>query len=595
MTAPSLVLGDLDLAARLPQGATFAYHALAGTEFGNATPELAITSSFLSDGDDERIDRFGNVGHAIRLRIEGPSHAALEEAEALLERELYKRNSLAWTPPGGFAATTVFDVVTSWSEHHFDDWDEIARIPRRHFTLHVRRLPWPRSVDPLVVVAESIAPDPVEPDTFEIWDGSSAAGWFADGPNSTISSDGSKLIVSSVTTGPRPIESGLGAYQRFDPPFLPYDFVNDLGLPLISLDWWRVGATTEYPWMTVVIDGVRHTCERVAQAQAAPGSEFMRYWWRVPPGPVREIKFNMRVRAPGDTDREFWLDQVTAWSNIPTIGSGRQQFRSIEVPGTAPTEAAIRVEHETDALGDVLIHTAPADSGYQPATAQYRTAGGTVAPTASTMSGSWRKLNEATPETYDIPIDAIPVGTYAMLAVLKGDAPGTQLVEWDASTLVGAVEHESVHGFASRSLTASAAIYDLGTVSLPTVPAGSDAKVRIKLYSDGASDVDELWLLNLTDGRMSLVSCGTGTPATGGASNRLWIETPSLDLERQAYFVGTEEDRSDRRHASANDIRSFQVHEMEPGAMNVFVASTGAVAPAVSAELYPRWRHNAGA
>lgn len=589
----SLVLdGDLDLMDPLPQGGSFHIVGLAGLEFGNSEPSMRTVPSFLTDGEIVEADKFGNVEFAVPVRIEGSSGAALAEAEAMLEARLGKRTTLAWTPPSVFGVpTSVFEILESWSESSFDDLAEAKGRPHRSFVLRMVRRPWVRSVDRVTIEAQGFATDPVDPVEVVLSDGSTTSGWAGVMAGATVVSEGGKVINATTTLPKKSTTANLQLTYTLP---VPLDFVA-AGTPLVAFDWFRDGGyTIGTPVVTVTVDGEPVDVDQFAAVASPLGGGYSRYWYMVPAGVVSAVKMQVYVRGTGYVPRRLLIDQVTRMSHVPAIGLGGQQFRTITVPGTAPTEVSIQVSHETDALGDVFIWTGRVGGGYQPPCSPWRTAGDAPLPTTGTVSGGWGALDGGTPQTYDIPIDAIPRGTYAMLAILKGTAPGNQLVEWNVSTLVGATEHAPSHGFASRSLTITAAIYDLGTLSLPTMPAGADAFVRLELYSAGAAQVDEVWLANVTDGQMSLISCGTGTPATGGASNRLWIDAPSVEDPQPRYYLGTDADRSDQRGAAGDEIRAMMIHELLPGDNNIFTATTGVTKAAASADLDVHWTHNAG-
>ena len=60
-----------------------------------------------------------------------------------------------WTPPGGWAESSVMEIVTSWSDFTFDDFDEVRSLPRRTFVINIVRRPWVRSLDPVIIEAQA--------------------------------------------------------------------------------------------------------------------------------------------------------------------------------------------------------------------------------------------------------------------------------------------------------------------------------------------------------------------------------------------------------------------------------------------------------
>lgn len=141
----SLVLGDLNLIDK--DGSPFAVELLAeGTEWGNPLPEEVAIQSLLQDGDLVEHTRDGNREQALRIVIKASDSAALAEGEAALMAELYKRNTLTYTPADGWGPPTVFDVVTSSLQQIPDDLAEV-RAGERHYSVRVISLPFGRSVD----------------------------------------------------------------------------------------------------------------------------------------------------------------------------------------------------------------------------------------------------------------------------------------------------------------------------------------------------------------------------------------------------------------------------------------------------------------
>lgn len=168
-----LTFGDLDWspAAQVGDVTVEVY----GLNRGRPVPVVSVVQTLLQDGTSERVDREDNRDVTVLIGIAGADSHALAEYEATLRTEVAReRNTLAWTPPDGFGATSVFDVL--WADlQPFDDdgWDldEVLR-GRRLYALALRCLPFARSVDEVEVTATPTAASPTVVDA-----GTNAANW----------------------------------------------------------------------------------------------------------------------------------------------------------------------------------------------------------------------------------------------------------------------------------------------------------------------------------------------------------------------------------------------------------------------------------
>jgi hypothetical protein len=94
----------------------------------------------------------------------------------------------------------------------------------------------------------------------------------------------------------------------------------------------------------------------------------------------------------------------------------------------------------------------------------------------------------------------------------------------------------------------------------------------------GTVTLDELWLLDVTHGAMTLVNCGGAT--------RLWIDSPDASANnRPGLYVGTQDDRSD---AAGLPLVPFAQHLLDPDGMVLYSVTDGVAAAKVSASFYQR-------
>lgn len=586
----SLFLGGLDL---IGDGFdSFKIETIAeGMSFGSADPQDVVTKTLLQDGSSVATDRWDNREIVFGVLISGPDLIAVGAGEKALYAELARRNTLTWTPPDGWGPPTVYDVLTSWADFDFDDWGEMepGTIGRR-FAIRLTCLPWGRDVEKTVVsaIANGETPPPVVESTVDAC--SSTTGWSTP-PSNTLS------IVSGRL---RATTSNVYAVTLTRTGSVDFSTT-----PWLAVDYLPADAATHSSAQVYATFGSAPPVPSTAIGPS-PTTGYKRAWFAfpfdaIPSGVTSSVTFDLNVGGlPTFIPRTVTLALLLRTNQSPFTGTGRQQFRSLVVGGSARTQGSLQIAHDTAALGDVLVFTNEDDgSGYQPACRQYRAAGGAVTPDTSTASGSLSPLDGGTPETYDVPARAVPSGTYAILARVKmRTGSATPLLTVTAATRGGGID-STVRSTARFSpLTTTWTIVEIGRLTLPptAVPSGSSSVVRLKASASAAVDIDELWIFNVDVGALSWVRAGTGAPATFGASNRLWLDTATLDRPRPSVWLGTQADRSDARHALGfPEIESSGTHIFPPGPVNLFTVTTGAENAAASLDYYRSWTNNAGA
>jgi len=139
--------GLLELMANVTGGVRFDTLAVDAT-LGNAVPVAEAISSLMTDGGLTTIRSFGNRVAAFLVTITAPDAGALADGEAVLMAALDRVAALAWHVP--FGASSFFDVVACWSEHQFDDLEEVRQV-RRTFRVTFECLPFARSKDAVTV------------------------------------------------------------------------------------------------------------------------------------------------------------------------------------------------------------------------------------------------------------------------------------------------------------------------------------------------------------------------------------------------------------------------------------------------------------
>jgi len=133
--------GLLELLANVTGACRFDTLAVDAT-LGNAVPVTEAISSLMTDGGLTTVRSFGNRVAAFLVTITAPDAGALADGEAVLMAALDRVAALAWHVP--FGASSFFDVVACWSEHQFDDLEEVRQV-RRTFRVTFECLPFARS------------------------------------------------------------------------------------------------------------------------------------------------------------------------------------------------------------------------------------------------------------------------------------------------------------------------------------------------------------------------------------------------------------------------------------------------------------------
>lgn len=550
--------------------------AASGTEWGSPQPiettlaNLRMGPLVVQDGYEARIA-------FVAVRIRGVDSGALAKAEAALWREVGKPNTLTWQPADGKGAASVFEVMTSSMAGQLNDAREAegVEVPSRVYVLRLVCRPFVRGVDKTVIPALIAGATPT---TVTVADGSTTTGWTGNG---TVTASGGYVTVSP---GPGP------------GPQLTYT----AALDLTSTRYLTVRVRRERPGkfngIEFYIDG-----SYAPVVATSPRTKDATYFYRtytIDAGP--QAISSLRIDCFGTGLEDLSVDYVERTNVPPGLGSARQLIRTIDVPGAAPTEGSLRIEHDTSALGTVLAYTwrDDADTGWAPPLMPWLTSGGATPDTAR-VSGQSVNVTGAT--TFEVPA-TMPAGSFVLLALMKSDSPQDVAFGYTLRTKIGAnyvgptvtgeipVDFDST-GWVVKSPT--------GLLHLPTLPLApeTDAVLEITIQCLMGIDVihlDEAWLLNTDIGQLSWLSVGSGAPAAGGNSNRVWINSRTLDRPRPEYLIGTAADGSDAYGALANTQLMFPTeHVWDAGTVNVLTVTTNALYAEASFDCYDRWPFHA--
>jgi hypothetical protein len=573
--APEWRIGDLSLT-------TAPFLVPFGTDYGapDASPE--VLTSFLTDGDLELTPRSGNRTLTLPVLIEATDLSALAAAEKALQLECDKTLNTLYVDPGD-GAGEPFQFTVMRAQATFVRDDDYERAGYHLWSVTWRALPWPEAASEVTVAAlPASGSTTTSVDTM-----SSVTGWTAavDGTSVTPTTAGGQITVSktSLTNGTHTFTATrTGSIATSSTKYLALD--------------WKAGAGTVATGITAVGDGVNLP---VIASQASPTAGYTRTWFQAAASSVAAVTFSVTTKITTAFDvgitNSVVLDDLNRTDVRPSLGSAKQQLRSLTVKGSAPTRGSLSVQHASTSLGDVLIYTCPDDgSGYVPAMRNYHTSG-SVTSDSTAVSGAYDALDGShTTVGYTVPYSAAPEGDYLVMArMLSTSTSDAVNLSWQFKTAVSGTVIGTVP-VASTLLpvTTGYELYRVGSmVHLPPFDATASPNSSVTLTVTWVSGVgvrlDEVFLFNLSTGRLSQFSCGTGTAASGGPANRLWVDSPSVDNDGMGrYMMGFAADRSDAYTALVAATHPG-VHEFEPPGMKVFTVATN---PTTAVDVAYRYR-----
>lgn len=550
-----------------------------GFTFGHPEPEMVEVPSQLMDGVIVTTMKNGNRQIECVVEIQSSTAEGLAQGEQTLMREVNRargvlqRNSFTSYPAQPFGEPTVFIVLEADLVYEYEDLRELRC--RRHFRLILTCMPFGRSAEEIVTPAIGTGdptplPAPVET---VINDASSTAGWS--GLDATITALSGNRVVATGTAGATLI--GL----RYTPDF---SMSSD---PLLVVNHYTLGITTG----TVL--SVQFAGSSVAKLlQPIAVLDGWSYYEVGAGSTITEVRI-VAGFTPQSASKVLYTRGIKRISRMPYVGTDRQLFRSLRVLGTAPAPASLELAHSTTGLGPTLIYTSVEDgSGGQPPLMRLRTSGPSRVPDASTKSGAYSPMTAATTEVFDIPTRQVPEGLYEILAAARRPGPDGRSFTFSASTrMADGTDRDAFSDWryvppAEFDPLGGWAIVSVGQVSLPRLVTEGAGSVRITLKVNANTDVDDVWLCNLTTGHLTVVNAGT--------SRRLWLDSPTLDRPRRTIWLGNAEDRSDARHATDDEVRAWGSHQFLPGAVNAFSACD-AVNAALSLRQHKWFMHNVAA
>ncbi|MDR7253703.1 hypothetical protein J2X46_002693 [Nocardioides sp. BE266] len=555
-----------------------------GTTWGNPDVVVAQIISALSAGDLVRETHVGNREPVLHVRITGATANDLALGEKALAAEMGKPIELVWQPPDVFAPPTVFDVLHARMDWEFDDLSEL-RVERAYIVT-MTALPRGRG-DTLISTPaiSAVAPSVVD-------SGSSTTNWAALGPA------GATLSVVS------------GAVRLTYNGALPYGFFSGAELQrtaaiststdkYLGLDW-----KTSAPGIAINVainSGSIGLTE--VRREPAPTASFSRSWFKVPDAvtSITDFRFYVRHAAAAGT-QTFEVDQVLKANALPASGTTREKNSVIVPKGSVPTEGNVLVQHETGGLGVVSVFSHQAGSGYNPSMRPWTIISDTPTTDSTTVSGARQTLTGLT--RYAVPVASIPEGDVHLWARLRTTSgTGNALINYAARSLMAGVSvgDEQAGGTYVNLPTLNAWVMaPIARLTLPTSRIGPSGFIYVDLQRDFTSsgltvEIDQGWLYAMDKGQLTVVDCGTGTPAVGTVHNRLRITAPSLEAPTGAIEVATQADWSDAYTPTFDKILCDQrSHQFDPNGGSMVLTVTTVADANTSFEHYPRAHSNVG-
>lgn len=635
---------DIDLTGRTNYGG-FWFEALAeNSTLGNPIPIDREVMTGLLDGAFVVTDRHDNAEATFKIRVVGENSEYVKRGRAMLFQSCSRPVILGWRPPDAKADRQVYRVWTSHLSWAFDDLELLQNKPCEVHDLRLIRDPWAYSAEPIVTVVSEAAP-PV-PANATISDGTSTTGWTSPSGATAPATSAGKLRISPRSAG---IEGTyvsettktLSATDFAATPFVTLEVKAETGMTLYPIAEGSAGVTftpgyskggVTYPqtvntddgslrgnpaaWAGAFVDDV--PLELVTLTTLA--DDTVRYTWRCDDTSATRLRLVVGTRsltATPPANKGFLLDNVVRSNvNPSTSTSGRAATRSLVVAGSARTAPRIAIEHPTSGLGQVIALSSSllGAAGFGGPSIQPFLSGATLVPDTNAVSGSYvRAGDDLTPATvtYSVPTSQLPASSYQVLMRARSSR-GTSTTRFLTLT-VSQVEGSTEFGLklmagtlplpasafnSAGSLSAYTSFVDMGVITLPRqkAPAGSSAAVKFVVALGGAGgtaktfDLDDVLLLPLNEGSAyTNVDCGSGAPALGTIHNRLWLDPETAFWTDPGVYVGTLADRANAFCPGHPAIVAWGDHSLQPGLNRLYVVTTGARNPTITATTPSAW------
>lgn len=523
-----------------------------GMDWGAPDPDVSWLENVLRDGAIASTQGHKNREVYLKVKVSAEDGIALAAGETALARAAGKRTTLTWTPPDGWAPTSVFDVETSKLEPETNDLDEL-RV-ERVYGLRFWCLPFTRSVNETTVVDDSVSTT----ESTSVLDSCSATtGWAASNTGPTVVSGKVRTSITTSTTG----NKSLWLEKSFT--------LSDVTRPYLRVKWattlpWTSGFVAVPPSLTLTLDGVE------VAASAVYGDTV---WFKVdtPGTVVVRLASSGHKSNIGSSTYNLDIDEVALTNVSGQVYPNIKAF-SVPIGGAMRAPATITVAHASTGLGDVLLYTWPRKGGYQPILHPYRTGPGIPTADAACVSGGREPLDAG--PTYTVPVAYVPRGSYLLVARMQTTgAAGRRTVTWSAET---SATGDAVDGtcYVEFATTNAWQIVIIDRIPLPPTRVTDDSTRNLLLTLDSPdTDVQlDVALICHDDGALSIVGAG---------GNKSVSAIPPSTTD-PTEWLATED-------VMAADVTAWGRHMAQPPELAGTVITTGVASPVVSATYFKRW------
>lgn len=586
----SLMLGDLLLTGSRdfpdPDHGFWFEVAAEGTEFGSPQAVTRIITSLLVDGAIVSYDSDGNREIPVRVRVHGPSLAAVSQGEAALRLASKRRNELTWQPPDEFAPVSVYETYPSPMESVQEsgwDLDELRRV--RTVRLSLACSPFALSQD---VTTVSALPSGGSPSTSTIDNCDSASGWTATRSGAAVSAT---TFWEAGAVGAAELDSSFTAPETWT--LTRTGSVSFASMPYLSAEVRTVSYNGNLSVRAVTSTGSSLNLPILSKRNLEAGGDEGSYHevvCLVPGGVTLASVTFVHTSQSGDIWQGLLVRKVSQ-SNMPPGGFARQTSQVFEVGGTERTPASLRASTTAGFLGTTLIHTTKFDgSGYSPDMRRWRATGNATSANvdARKITGTW-ELMRPNPVVSRTPSHSMPRGNYLLVAAIKSDTPTTTTplpISWAVKSVISGqtLGNDEGTGYGWFPVAHELTIIPIASLAAPIVRSGA-LDVEVHLFNPTSTvtmSVEQWWMFtDDDDSALSIVNTSEGA---------LWLDSPDADSPVPTVWVGPSKPLS--FHPAAGLVAQGS-HTFRPGPNLVTTVSDSNDYMSASLEYRKRWHSNA--
>lgn len=579
---------------------------------GDAETVSAILASMIADGDIELTQRRGNRTYELPVAVEGGDRATIATAQANLTLAAEQPMGTLAFDPGDGSDITVFETFEGKVSLSAGTDDTGATNGLQRYTVTIPCRPFVRPGDPVAISAPPV-PGGTPPTDQVIDSGNSKTNYTATGiPDTTNRADlggadpflGGTVYAVSTRVGSTPVNP-WNTLTRAIPVSV------DATRPFLLIQGkvrYRHDVTGNYGYAgTITITATNSTTSTsplklINLSHNTTTGAFTALLQQT------DVVDSLTIRL--QTPSSFRVARYSMWTAIDSITrtagaisgvfTGKVQSRQVQIYGSQRTELSLAVlgldtaGSSPMALGNqTLIHTASAGSDGRSKFLGCRVASGvTGSADANAVTGASTTLGTTSaPLAFPMPASSLMPGEYDLFARIKGTA-GARTISY-AATLdgVGVLDSsDPVTGWYAAPVTVGTTykIFPLGSLMLPPGGVEDDAAtLTVKIASNTATDLDELWIAHRESGQITLLD----TSDTGISAVR--IDAATIDNPQPSAWVGVATPGGTGQMMSAGArIQAFDQHMADPGLLQISTVTPDCSSSRVSTSYFPRYAHD---